>query len=246
MTWFGAPMIEARNKALRREVAKIGCKNIYTLAEGALPTGLTMTQDPQVRYLHTDLPGMLTDAEVVLRKLMERDNLTRPNLRFMPVNALDRRQLQEGADYFEGQKFIVTNKGLLMYLPEDESSVVASGVRDTLVNNDGIAWITTDFNYKKNLTNVADIFGPAYSKVLQESIGMIARKTRGRNIKENFFEDPDHAARFIDRANLDFVRTPFCDGSFELTSLQYVPDNMRQGIMDIFADRYIYVMTPKK
>jgi len=106
-SWFGSVMIETRNKAMKREVERMKCRNIYGLAEGALPTGLIMTQDPAVQYLHTDLPDMLRASENVLRKIMVKDNLKRPNLKFQAVNVLDEKQLLSAAEFFRGKPFIV-------------------------------------------------------------------------------------------------------------------------------------------
>ena len=246
MTWFGAPMIEARNKALKREVNKIGCKNIYGVAEGALPTGMVMTGDPTVKYVHSDLPVMVSEAESVLRDIMVRDSLKRPNLRFLSANALDKTQLQNGADYFEGENFVMTNKGLLVYLGEDEKQKAAEAFHDTLAQNNGLAWITTDISFKKTLKNMLNVFGPEYAQTLQRCVAKIAEKTNGRNIRENFFETPEQAHEFLDRTGFTFERSPIYDGSFELTSLKYTPENMRQGLVDMFRDRYVYTMRPKK
>lgn len=246
MTWFGAPMIEARNKALKREVEKIGCKNIYGIAEGALPTGMTRTSDPEVKYLHSDLPVMVSEAEAVLRDLMVRDSLRRPNLRFMSVNALDREQLQNGADYFNGEPFVMTHKGLLVYLPEPEKELAAQEFNKVMVENNGLAWVTTDISFRKTLRNIMEVFGPQYAGTLQKCLARIAERTNGRNIRENFFEDEDTAHSYLDRNGFTFERFPMYDGSFELTSLKESPENMHQGLIDIFKDRYVYVMKPKK
>lgn len=246
MSWFGAAMIEARNKALAREVKKIGCKNIYGFAEGALPTGMVMTADPDVKYLHSDLPVMLSEAEVVLRNLMVRDGLQRPNLRFMSVNALDGKQLQDGASYFQGQPFVMTNKGLLMYLNEDEKNRAFREIGNTQRNNNGLAWITTDINVKDAKKNVFSVLGPKYAGVLKECLDLMAKKTGGNNVRENFFDNYDSAHRMMDAAGFDFERRPFFDGSFELSSLEAVPKDMRQGMIDMFSERNIYIMSPRR
>jgi hypothetical protein len=227
MSWFGAPMVEARGKALEREVRRIGNKDIYGIAEGALPTGLAMTADPAVTYVHSDLPGMVSSAEDVIWRIMVRDNLQRPNLHFRCVDAFKPGQLEAGAGVFGKRPFTACCKGMI------------------LQNHPGSVFVTTDINYKNNFRNVVNLFGPAYAAQLAESVARIAERTGGRNLRESFFETPDAAHRMIDQAGLEFERRPFYDGSFELTSLANIPEKMREPMKQMFADRYIYIMRPK-
>lgn len=247
MTWFGEVMVEARNKALKREIHRLGSKNIYGIAEGVLPTGIEMTADPQVKYVHSDLPGMLSEAEAVLRDIMVRKRLRRPNLRFLAVNALSREELKTGVDYFGGEEFDIVHEGFFIYMrPENgERRDVADNFLDGMVRNRGRRWITTDINYRKNVLSIEEALGPKYAASLRECLMMIKERTGGRNMRENFFEDPEEAHGFLDEVGFDFERYPFIDGSFELTSLRHVPKKMRQGFLDIFKNRYVYVMTPQ-
>lgn len=248
MSWFGSTMIEARHKTLRKTLE--GSKNIYALAEGALPTALNL--GPEVKYLHTDLPGMLSDAEAVLKDIMITEGLKRPNLRFLPVNALDFKQVQDGAYYFNGEQFDFSCEGLVMYLPPLERKLLFPIIREVLVNNNGATWKTPDFNYKSARKIMFDELGEDYMKNLGKCLEIIEEKTEGRNILGNFFENPEQARDETSDAGLEIVKeTPFYDGTQDYLSLRNVPTefqgrNLQEGIKRVFMKRYVTEIRPKK
>jgi len=244
-SWYGIMMIESRNKALKREVERIGCKNIYGIAEGALPTGLNMTVDPEVLYVHTDLPDMLSASEEVIEGLMKRDSLKRPNLKFMSVNVLDKKQMQEGALLFVGKPFVMTNKGLLVYLTLSEKIKTIENIRDVMRDNNGLAWITTDILFKDVSVTNDQAFGPEYAKVIKKMREKIAEKTNGRGVGANFFSTEDEAHKLFDQIGFSYKRYPLYDGSFTFDSFSGAPEEVKNGAMKLFKDRYIYVLTLK-
>jgi hypothetical protein len=244
MSWFGAPMVESRGKALECEVERIGHKDIYGIAEGALPTGLAMTADPKVTYVHSDLPDMLSAAEKVLRRIILRDKLSRPNLHFKEVDLFDRLQLNQGANVFKQRPFTVCCSGLFIYLKDEEKRRALGRIGYLLRRHPGSAFVTTDINYKNTVNTMINSFGPDYAKMMKECVVTIAALTGGRNIRENFFETADDAHRMIDQAGLVFERRPFYDGSFTMSSLDSIPASMRDAMRRLFSDRYVYVMRP--
>lgn len=244
MSWFGAPMVEARDKVIRQQIAKIGCKNILGLAEGVLPNGYNLTEDPEVRYVHSDLPQMLSEAEAVLRGLMVEDNARRPNLRFMAVNALDERQLKDATYFFNEQPFVGNCQGLVMYFEPAERRKFWQTLNEFMRENEGEAFVTSDISYKGGVKSLIELL-PNYAPKVLEAMQILNKKTK-RNIRENFYTNPDEAHKELDETGWEWTRGPMYDGKTDIVSLNRAPEDMKEALKEFLSQRFVYTLTPKK
>lgn len=244
VNYFMSTMTESRYKGLDRELARTGYKNVLEIAAGLLPRGLIMTADPQVKYVATDLPDMLRESEAVIREIMKKEGLQRPNLTFRPANVLDIRQLGEAIKPFNGEPFAVVCEGLITYLRRDERTAAAKNIHTLISNNRGL-WITTDIVDKASRVKQASAFSPEFVEMLKTIRERIARQT-GRLMSENYFVDQKEAENFFGEIGFDFERSPYYDGSYFFSSLLKIPDlKLRENLRLSFADRQVWVLRPR-
>lgn len=181
---------EARFKATDRIIAQHEIKQILEIAAGLSPRGLTMTEDPDVTYVATDLPQMLEQEQAIAESIFVKQHAKRSNLYFRVANALDRNDLFEASGPFQyGRPIAVITEGLLPYFMREEKKTVAANIRALLTRYGGI-WICSDVPTRqssKRFTRAVDV---------RQRIENI-RGATGRDIEKNAFEDDDDVLRFF-------------------------------------------------
>ena len=110
-----APMFEARYHVITDNLRNRGIEQVLETAVGVSPRGIDMTADPKIDYLATDLPDMLIEQERISKAILASHGYERPNLRFMPVDVLNRAQMKEAIKSFDQNKPLgVISEGLFL------------------------------------------------------------------------------------------------------------------------------------
>lgn len=138
--------IEGRYKFVNKLLAQSQVTQIIELASGLQPRGMIMTENPEVTFIESDLPGILAQKQEIAQKLVGQ----RLNYYFTAINAANiNNEFPLHVNYLNTQKpVVITCEGLMMYLTFPEKQMVFKNIREMLQIYGGI-WITPDFNSKK-------------------------------------------------------------------------------------------------
>ena len=222
-----AVMSEARFKRINIYAKKY--QNILEVAVGRSPRDLIFTEDPKVNYVATDLPDSLKQHQFVIQELMSRHKLNRPNLHFVPANALKLDELKVAADLLPNGPVAIISEGFMVYLPKEEKKIFLGNVHSILSQRGG-CFITSDVTY----TNKS----MARSRGILESIA----RTAGRDMRDFSFDDAEDVKRFFSDAGFDCEA--FTDQvnviSVKELGLENNPDSQR------LLNAPIWILTPKK
>jgi Leucine carboxyl methyltransferase len=188
-----APVAELRYKSLSGILGSLTYDNIIELASGLSPRGLILTEDPNVRFVETDLPEILQDKQEIVKALLGSEE--RPEYRFASANALDTDEFIAAAHNLRPGPAAVIHEGLLPYLNNDEKEKLAANIMG-LLNLLAGAWITPDILTREQ-----------HEKTMAQSLAQKRiLSTTGRNLTDNLFEDFYDAKRFFDRAGFKVER----------------------------------------
>lgn len=203
--------IEGRYKYVNKLLAQYQASQIIELASGLQPRGMTMTENPEITFIESDLPGILAQKQEIVQKLITQS----PNHHFTAIDAANlNNQFPLHANYLNTQKSVViTCEGLMMYLTFPEKQLVFKNIREMLEIYGG-AWITPDFNSKIELENIRKI-----SPRLQ-NFGQSVGKVTGRNIDDSLFQNFDHVKQFASQQGFDVESYSMVDILSELTCLE--------------------------
>ncbi len=185
---YVAVMAEARFKKINAYAKRY--KNILEVAVGRSPRDLILTEDPTVQYVATDLPDSLAQHEALIRELMRKHGLTRPNLQFVPADALDEKEMRHAAAQLPSTPIAIISEGMLPYFSREEKAAFLHVIRGILKEADGVL-ITSDFivtDWKKNMS------APLHEQVAQ---------TTGRNMRDRNFSTEDEFRAFLDECEFD-------------------------------------------
>ncbi len=184
--------VQLRYKSIQAELLRQNSKQVLEFASGISLRGLTMTADPTLTYIETDLPGITEEKTPVVEQIMRAHKIAhRDNLFFESVNILNFSEIESVLEKFDPQQPIaIVNEGLLQYLSLEEKQTAAENIYKILSRFGG-CWITPDLDSKIQMT--ADTAGrdPKY----QTLVDVISKET-DRDLFNNAFED--------DAAVLDF------------------------------------------
>jgi O-methyltransferase involved in polyketide biosynthesis len=188
LDWY-APLFEARHKSIGAMIRRCAPRQILELAAGLSSRGLSMTADPHVHYVETDLDEMIAEKRALLGAISRRHRLLpRDNLRVLAANALDRDQLQAAVKSFRAdQPLIILHEGLLQYLSSSETEQVAHNIHELLGQFGGI-WITPDFSLKGDSANISDE---------QRKFRRIIAEATDRTMYDNAFESVEHLREYF-------------------------------------------------
>ena len=193
LLWY-APLFEVRYKSIAATIRKLPVSQVLELASGVALRGLTMTQEPSVTYVESDLQE-LTDAKVSLVAALCRqyDLAIHGNLHLVAANALDHHQLQTAVKPFRHhQPIAVVHEGLLPYLSAREMATVARNIRDLLVEFGGV-WITPDFSLKEEARHTSD---------QQRRFRALVAAATDRTLYDNAFDNNEQLLTFFDSLGL--------------------------------------------
>jgi O-methyltransferase involved in polyketide biosynthesis len=180
-----APLAELRFKSLSGILPHIGINQVLEIASGLSPRGLILTENPEITFVETDLPGMLAEKQEIVSELL--GGKKRPNYQFVSANALEQGELQSATARFKTAPIAVIHEGLMPYLNNDEKRKLAAGITGVLNVFSGV-WITPDIlikeHHEKRMAS-----SPAQKQIAA---------TTGRNMNDNLFEDFQDAQQFFE------------------------------------------------
>ncbi|BAZ13046.1 hypothetical protein NIES4071_48800 [Calothrix sp. NIES-4071] len=177
--------LEGRYKSVNKLIGQ--ATQIIELASGLQPRGMVMTENPDIIFIESDLPGILSQKQEIVKKLIG----NRPNYHLIPINVTsDPSQFPLHANYLDTQKpVVITCEGLMMHLTFAEKQMVFKNIREMLEIYGGM-WITPDLNDKVGLNKMRS-FSPGL-----QNISRTTAEITGRNVDDYLFENPDHVKQF--------------------------------------------------
>jgi len=232
--WY-APLFEIRYKSVEELIRRSGITQVIELASGLSFRGLVLAQDPDISYVETDLEELTKEKRVLASTLKERYSLTMNcNFRLSAANALDNYQLHDAIDHFKkDQAVAVVNEGLLPYLTMNEMETVTGNIKGILEQFGGI-WITPDFSFKENYTEVS-----AQRIQVRDAIAELT----GRRLHSSIFENEEDLSSFLRKMGLQaevFHQTDLVSSVVSLGGLQ-LPDSFLQKVKPKLK---LWVITP--
>jgi O-methyltransferase involved in polyketide biosynthesis len=226
-----AVVVEARFKAVSRLINKAGSRNVLELASGVSPRGLIMTEDPSVTYIETDLPEMLREKADLAHDLLLEENMIRPNLHFLAVNALDDGQLRKAVSLTNGE-LTIAQEGLFVYMPRRDQQKVAKNILGILRERGG-AWVT-DVSLKSEMEQRLDPKRATMVDTLQKEINI--------NLQDNAFADGTEVESFFKNAGFSIEdKINLFDMKDSLASPARTNSDQEQ-LREILETRFIYLL----
>ncbi len=207
----GAALIEGRYKAVNHVMAKFEITQIIELASGLLPRGMTMSQDPGITFIESDLPAMISRKQQLVKQLIGE----RSNLHFAAIDVTSYpNQFPLHADYLNRQKPVtVLCEGLLMYLTFAEKQQVFANVREMLQIYGGV-WITPDCATQEDLNRRWQ------NNPVWERFAKTLNIMTGTSPAENTFENFAHLENFVNEQGFQVEKYSMLDILEQLTCLQ--------------------------
>jgi Leucine carboxyl methyltransferase len=227
--------IEGRYKIITKLIIQSQATQIIELASGLQPRGIVMTENPDILFIESDLPGILTQKQEIVQELIG----NRPNYKFIPINVTSvPSQFPLHADYLNTQKpVVITCEGLMTYLTFAEKQLVFRNICGMLEIYGGM-WITPDFNSKIEIENIIKI-----SPSLQ-NFGQTVGNITGRNINDYLFQNLDHIKLFASEQGFEIESYSMIDILSELTCLK--PLNIDLKIAkSMLANNFVFVLKLK-
>ncbi len=228
-----APMLEARFKVVSKIIEQHGLKNVVEVASGVSSRGLSMTEDPSINYLATDLPTILEEKRKIINQIIGTET-KRPNLALEPLNILHTGELKRLAGHFIGPVAVI-HEGLLNYLTREEKLEAAKNVHDLLATSGG-AWITPDFSLRTDMERILSV-NEFMRSILEKISGLTER-----NLDTNTFTDQADVDRFFAEAGFQAKALPQL-GVISLDDLSSIKnlDLDKDRVGSILATRQVYV-----
>lgn len=239
---FSPSLFEARYKSINYGLEKSGMDNVMELACGLSPRGFEIISKGGI-YVGTDLPEMHNESSKVIINIAKREGISTNNLYLQPANVLNRDELENAAAHFNGKKYAVCNEGLLPYLNKDEKAGMAMNVRGLLLKNDGV-WVTTDISFKALREAIRMIFGTEAKKAIKTAMTNISEQT-GINLPQNDFIDKAEALKFYEDLGFEIKEFPMYAGNYKLSTAFLIPDNLKEGFINILSSANVFVLAPK-
>jgi O-methyltransferase involved in polyketide biosynthesis len=231
------PVWEARYKATDQIIAQRNIIHVLEIATGLSPRGLAMTENPDVVYVATDLPQILTQIKTLTEAILAKLHTQRPNLYFRVANALDRDELFSATSSFQpGSPIAIITEGLLPYLTRAEKDTLAAYVHDLLKQYGGI-WVTPDVGTKQMRERLAQ----GDMNYVQQRIGNISGAT-GVDFENNLFVDEDELRQFFIKAGFTIEEYPHTSVIDELSSIAILNLN-REKVFEVLRTPKTLVLT---
>lgn len=227
--------LEARYKAINQVIAQYPITQVLEIASGLLPRGLVMSCDPNITFIESDLPEMITYKHQQVQQLVGK----RANLHFLEIDATHpSNELFKSINYLTPkQPIMIVCEGLLMYLTPSEKQQLCANVREILKAYSGV-WITSDF--------ISDI---SFKQALQNNVRLQAQipsiqSFTDRVDSENygFFETPEQAQQFACEQGFHVTEYSLTNVVNQLSGIEVLgidPEIARQ----ILAGQSVFAMT---
>jgi O-methyltransferase involved in polyketide biosynthesis len=233
---FYAPMFEARYKSLTQLILQSGASQVLELASGYSLRGLDLTRGGAVRYVETDLPGVVA-TKLGLLEDVRKDHAIRPSPGHVvtAADALDLDQVRSSVSGLDpSQPLTVLCEGLIMYLSKEQTEQLAANVRRLLADFAGGCWITPDFTFKVDAREL-----PPERVRLREAITGVTQ----RQIDASSFQDDDDLAAFLGRMGFGVQVRSQVDETPSFSSLQTL-GLPPASIERMRAALRVWIMTP--
>ncbi|NEQ10902.1 MAG: hypothetical protein F6K37_34805 [Moorea sp. SIO4E2] len=228
-----AVLFEGRYKAINQVMAQFQKTQILELASGLLPRGMVMSGNPSTTFIESDLPGMITRKQQLVKQLIG----VRSNLHFIGIDATSQpSQFPIDVDYLDSQQPItVICEGLLLYLTLHQKKQVFANVRELLQVYGGV-WITPDLITKEYLSRVRRN-SPAWQKLSQTVRGMTATSDT-----DTIFDNFDQVRQFVREQGFQLQAYNSLNVLDQLTCWQ--PLGINPAVAEsILADSFVFVLT---
>lgn len=223
-----APLNEGRFRSASEILKRRGIKNILEIAAGLSPRGLAITADSTVNYVETDLPEMLAEKERLVKSILAKQNITRPNLKFFAANALDFDALAKASEHL-APPIAIINEGLLTYLTMEEKIVVAQNIHRLLKQKKGV-WISPDFQPLEKRTGIK-------AAILKKVIDLT-----GRDTAKNSFQNEKELSDFLRETNFKMEAIPQLELMGELACAKRF-NISPEDIQESLGHRKIYILS---
>ena len=231
-----APMFEARYKSVSELIRKSGASQILELACGFSMRGLDLTRSGTLRYVETDLPGVISSKQELLDEIRRRHHIVpNPQHDVAVADALDLEQLRLAARGLDPrQPLLVLCEGLMGYLTRAETERVATNVRALLGDHGGGSWIVPDFTFVADIRNL-----PPERMRLRTAVTGITQ----RELDASAFEDHDELVSFFRAFGFDTRVSSQIDETPSFSSLATLglPASLLDRLRPILR---VWVMTP--
>lgn len=216
MFWGRLLHFEVRYKSVDQMLAELGGTNIFEISSGYSFRGLHMAVTrSDVFYVDTDLPGVVEDKLNLLDRLVETKDLNlQSELIIKSLNALDENEFIKIIDLFPPGPITIVNEGLLMYLNNNEKSILCQIIHKILKQRGGY-WITADIYIKKELgqSTVPDQFSQFLA---------------AHNVEENKFESFTQAEEFFNAQGFKIHKKASPIDRQTLSALNYIDPKILQ------------------
>jgi O-methyltransferase involved in polyketide biosynthesis len=182
LVWMAA-MLELRYKSLseclKRTMKEKNISQVLELAAGIVPRGILMSENPEIRYIETDLPEMSEEKKKLVIEINSSLS-ARENYIITPLSAVNAVEFSNIGKLFNKDGVAVINEGLLSYLTVEEKGMVAKNIHDFLTTQGGI-WITTDISNGERMRKITEIF-PDAARVNQKIQDFTGKDMRANGI----------------------------------------------------------------
>lgn len=234
-----APMFEARYKSVSELIRKSGASQVLEVACGYSTRGLdlTLTRSGALRYVETDLPGVITAKQELLDEIRRRHHIApSPRHHVTVADALDLGQLRGAARALDPrQPLLVLCEGLMGYLTRAETERVATSIRALLGDHGGGSWIVPDFTFVTELRNL-----PPERLRLRAAVTGITQ----RQLDASAFEDHADLVSFFGGIGFDTRASSQIDETPSFASLASLglPASLLDRLRPVLR---VWVMTPR-
>jgi O-methyltransferase involved in polyketide biosynthesis len=231
-----APMFEARYKSVSELIRKSGASQILEVACGYSMRGLDLTRSGTLRYVETDLPGVISTKQEMLDEIRRCHHIApSPRHHVTVADALDIEQLRGAARALDPrQPLLVLCEGLMGYLTRAETKRVATNIRALLEDHGGGSWIVPDFTFVTEIRNL-----PPERLRLRTAVTGITQ----RQLDASAFEDHDDLVSFFGGIGFDTRASSQIDETPSFASLASLglPASLLDRLRPVLR---VWVMTP--
>ena len=231
-----APMFEARYKSVSELIRKSGASQILEVACGYSMRGLDLTRSGTLRYVETDLPGVISTKQELLDEIRQCHHIApSPRHHVTVADALDIEQLRGATRALDPrQPLLVMCEGLMGYLTRAETKRVATNIRALLGDHGGGSWIVPDFTFVTEIRNL-----PPERLRLRTAVTGITQ----RQLDASAFEDHDDLVSFFGGIGFDTRASSQIDETPSFASLASLglPASLLDRLRPILR---VWVMTP--
>ncbi|NML39726.1 hypothetical protein HHL17_21185 [Chitinophaga sp. G-6-1-13] len=225
--WFWARLVHFENRyhSIDQLLQGITHQHILELSSGFSFRGLAAVQQQALHYIDTDLPDLIATKQRFLHDLQQHLPPAKGQLETLPLNALDEQQFTAVTGRFAEGPLTIVNEGLLMYLDQQEKSVLCSLIRKTLETRGGY-WITADIYIKRDRES-------EQAAGTEDQLSSFFAQHR---INDNMFNSFDDAAAFFREAGFEIDKEAEPDYT-RLTAFNHLLKNADSAMLERMRHR---------